>query len=157
PDGNFAASSSDGSLLVNRADQTITWATPADIVYGTALDSTQLDASVSVVGPAPAGALSYVQAAGTVLNAGNGQVLTVNVAGTDAHTPASATVSINVARATPTISVTPYSVTYDGNSHTATGLATGVNNEDLGAQLTLSGTTHTNAASYTDTWTFTDN
>src|SRR5439155_1100859 len=54
-----------------------------------------------------------------------------------------------------TIDVTPYSVTYDGASHSATGSATGVKSETL-AGLDLAGTTHTAAGSYTDTWTFTD-
>src|SRR5205807_10081321 len=53
------------------------------------------------------------------------------------------------------INVTPYSLSYDGNSHTATGSATGVGGADLSAGLNLSGTTHTNAADYpSDTWTF---
>jgi hypothetical protein len=33
------------SLTVNQAKPTITWAKPAAIVYGTALDSTQLNAT----------------------------------------------------------------------------------------------------------------
>src|SRR5204862_313073 len=50
----------------------------------------------------------------------------------------------------------PYSVTYDGAAHTATGTATGVLGETLSG-LSLSGTTHTNAGSYaSDPWTFTD-
>ena len=54
------------------------------------------------------------------------------------------------------ITVTPYSVTYDGNSHTATGTATGVGGVDLGSDLNLTGTTHTNAGTYaSDAWTFT--
>jgi hypothetical protein len=68
---------------------------------------------------------------------------------------ARSTVSDSIAKATPTITVTPYSVTYDGNAHTATGTAIGVKGETL-AGLDLSGTTHTNAGTYTDTWTFTD-
>ena len=46
-----------------------------------------------------------------------------------------------------TIVVTPYSVTYDGNPHTATGMATGVNGGRLGG-LDLSGTTNTSARHY---------
>src|SRR5206468_1927113 len=61
-----------------------------------------------------------------------------------------------IAKATATISVTPYSVTYDGNPHTATGSATGVQGEAL-AGLDLSGTTHTNAGDHpSDPWAFTD-
>lgn len=68
---------------------------------------------------------------------------------------ANSTVSDSIAKANPTISVTPYSVTYDGNAHTATGTAKGVKGEAL-AGLNLSGTTHANAGNYADSWTFTD-
>src|SRR5262249_3604965 len=66
------------------------------------------------------------------------------------------TLAVNKANAS--ISVTGYDVTYNGNAHTATGTATGVNNEDLSSLLNLSGTTHTNAGTYNgDTWTFAGN
>jgi hypothetical protein len=64
-------------------------------------------------------------------------------------------VAIIINKANATVTVTPYSVTYDATSHTATGSATGVLSESL-AGLDLSGTTHTNAGSYADSWTFTD-
>jgi YDG domain-containing protein len=55
-----------------------------------------------------------------------------------------------------TINVQPYSVLFDGNSHTATGTAKGVLNETLSG-LDLSGTTHSNPGDYVaDPWTFTD-
>ena len=70
-------------------------------------------------------------------------------------TSASGTGTIN--RANAAITVTPYNVTYDGNPHTATGIAKGVNGEDLSSELDLTHTTHTNAGNYsTDYWTFTD-
>src|SRR5262249_19654832 len=60
-------------------------------------------------------------------------------------------------RVNATITVTPYSVTYDANSHTATGSVTGVGSDGALSGLNLSGTTHTDAADYpTDSWTFTD-
>jgi MBG domain len=64
--------------------------------------------------------------------------------------------NFTIAKVDATISVTGYTVGYDGNSHTATGTATGVNNENLLADLNLSGTTHTTAGSYTDSWSFHD-
>ena len=100
---NYTISLIPGTLSITPADQTITWADPADIVYGTPLDATQLDATVSVVGPAPAGGLSYSPAEGTILSAGDDQVLTVVAAATNDYNQASATVTINVAKATPTI------------------------------------------------------
>jgi hypothetical protein len=68
---------------------------------------------------------------------------------------ASGTVNDKIAKANATITVSPYSVTYDGKGHTATGTATGVLGEALGG-LDLTGTTHSAAGAYTDTWTFTD-
>jgi hypothetical protein len=60
-----------------------------------------------------------------------------------------------IAKADAVIDITPYSVTYDGSAHTATGTAKGVNDEALGG-LDLSSTTHTNAGTYnSDPWTFT--
>jgi uncharacterized repeat protein (TIGR01451 family) len=65
---------------------------------------------------------------------------------------------LTVAKATPTIAVTPYTsatTTYDGSAQTATGTATGVGGVELSAILNLSGTAHTNAGTYNgDTWTF---
>jgi hypothetical protein len=56
------------------------------------------------------------------------------------------------------INITPYDVTYDGASHSATGTATGLNGEDLSNLLDLSGTTHTDAGAYTnDQWSFAGN
>ena len=65
------------------------------------------------------------------------------------------TLTVNPANAT--IAVTPYSVTYDGNQHTATVSATGALNEDLSGDVNLSGTTHTDAGTNaSDLWSFTD-
>ena len=69
-------------------------------------------------------------------------------------------VNETITKASAAIVITPYSVTYDGNPHTAGGTATGVESPtpaDLSGLLDLSGTTHTLAGSYTDTWTFAGN
>src|SRR6185437_6391042 len=68
---------------------------------------------------------------------------------------ASGTVGDEIKKADATIMVTPYSVIYDGNAHLAAGSATGAKGESLSG-LDLSGTSHTNAGTFTDTWTFTD-
>jgi len=80
---------------LNKATPVITWANPADIVYGTAL-SGQLNATANV-----AGTFTYNPAPGTVLGAGAGQPLTVSFIPTDTshYTNASKTVAINVAKA----------------------------------------------------------
>jgi hypothetical protein len=105
----------------------------------------------------PTGTYTYAPPAGTVLSAGPAQALSMSFTPDDATDliSASASVNINVLKANAKLSVAPYSVTYDGNPHTATGTATGINNESLSG-LDLSGTAHTNAGTFTDTWTFTD-
>lgn len=77
--------------------------------------------------------------------------------GGDNYITENGSVQIVINQATATIVVTPYDVTYDTAAHTATGTAKGVLNEDLSALLDLSGTTHTNAGTYNDTWTFAGN
>ena len=62
-----------------KASATITWSAPADITYGTALSATQLNATTTV-----AGTFVYTPPAGTVLNAGAAQTLSVTFTPTDA-------------------------------------------------------------------------
>src|SRR5205823_9631862 len=83
------------SINVLKATPVLTWATPADIVYGTALGATQLNASANV-----AGSFVYTPALGDLLNAGAAQTLSVAFTPTDAanYTTASKTASINVLR-----------------------------------------------------------
>ena len=98
------------TINVAQATPTITWFNPTGISYGTALSGTQLDATASV-----AGTLTYTPAAGTILNAGNGQTLSVSFTPTDTtdYTNASDAVTIDVAQATPTINWTsPTSIIY---------------------------------------------
>src|SRR5437764_9406305 len=79
-------------------------------------------------------------------------------AGNTDYQPANGTVDDAIGQAKAAITVTPYSVTFDGNGHTATGTATGVTGEDLSSLLDLSNTTHTDAASYAgDKWTLARN
>jgi uncharacterized membrane protein len=106
PDGrlpNYTVTATPGTLTITKANQSIHWNNPADIIYGTALGATQLNATASVVGPASAGAQSYTPHSGTVLNAGLGQVLMVTAAGTIDYNSATASVTINVGRAPLTV------------------------------------------------------
>jgi len=96
------------TLTVNPATPTLTWATPAAIIYGTALDAAQLDASASVPG-----AFVYTPAAGTVLGAGT-HTLSVTFTPTDStdYTTATDSVSLTVNPATPTLTwATPAPIT----------------------------------------------
>ena len=106
---DFTSASSSVTLQVNQATPKITWAKPAAITYGTALDDTQLDATASV-----SGTFAYSPAAGTVLTAG-AQPLSVTFTPTDStdYTTVTATVTITVSKAATTLTwATPAPVTY---------------------------------------------
>jgi len=107
---NYTTTTATASLTVLKASPVITWATPADITYGTALSVTQLNATASTPGT-----FVYNPPAGTVLNAGAGQTVSVSVTPIDAanYTTATKTVSINVSKATPVLTwATPADITY---------------------------------------------
>jgi hypothetical protein len=85
---------------VLKATPAVTWNNPADIVFGTPLSGTQLNATANVPGT-----FVYSPVSGTVLNAGNGQNLSVtftpiNLAN---YTQTTKSVSINVLKATPAV------------------------------------------------------
>jgi 6-phosphogluconolactonase (cycloisomerase 2 family) len=92
-----------------RWDPGVAWSAPTPITYGTALSSTQLNATAEV-----AGTFSYTPAAGTVLGAG-AQTLSVTFTPTDIadFIPVTTTVTITVNKATPTITwAAPAAITY---------------------------------------------
>ncbi len=99
------------SLLVNPAAKStpvITWAAPAAITYGTQLSTTQLDAKASVPG-----SFVYSPATGSTLTAGTHSLsVTFTPTDTTTYNSATATVSLLVNKATPTITwATPASIT----------------------------------------------
>jgi hypothetical protein len=108
-------------ITVNKLTPTITWLNPASITYGTALSGTQLSATSSI-----AGTFSYAPAAGTILNAGANQPLSVNFIPTDAvnyNSVNGTQVVITVSKATPTVNWTnPAAITY-GTALSATQLS----------------------------------
>src|SRR6185503_9174191 len=107
---NYTSATATVSINVLKATPDLTWPTPADIVYGTALGATQLNATANV-----AGTFVYTPAAGEVLHAGAAQTLSVSFTPTDAanYTSATTTVSINVLKATPVLTwPTPADIIY---------------------------------------------
>jgi hypothetical protein len=105
-------------ITVSKAAMTLTWATPAPITYGTPLSSTQLDATATVPG-----SFVYTPAAGAIVTGGS-KTLSVTFTPTDNvdYSTATATVTLQVGMATPTINwSTPAAVTY-GTALTGTQL-----------------------------------
>ena len=88
---NFTAPATIGAVFA--AVPSINWSNPADLIVGTSLSTTQLNATASVPGT-----FSYTPAAGTLLPLALNQTLTVNFTPTDSVTYAatSRTVVINV-------------------------------------------------------------
>jgi hypothetical protein len=146
-DGSGNVQTGSFNVTVNPAVATITLTTPGYTYDGTAKAATATTAPAGLPvtytydngGPAPIAAGTHTVAA---------QVALPWIAGSAAGT-------VVIAKAKPTITVNPYGVTYNAAAHTAAGSATGARGEFL-AGLDLTGTTHRNAGSYADSWSFTD-
>jgi Flp pilus assembly CpaE family ATPase len=108
-DANFPPAEASVSLTVTKATPAITWATPTAISYGTALSATQLNATSSV-----AGSFVYTPALGETLSAGTHTLSVVFTPKDSAdNTPAQATVSLIVNKATPIVTwPTPEAISY---------------------------------------------
>ncbi len=80
-------------VTLQKNEPVITWNNPADIVYGSALSTNELNATTNI-----AGIFTYTPPLGTILNVGNGQPLRVDFTPIDTlnYTNASKIVTINV-------------------------------------------------------------
>jgi uncharacterized repeat protein (TIGR01451 family) len=101
-DSSYLASNTTGDLAVAKASTSVTWSNPADIIYGTALSATQLNASGSVPG-----SFVYTPAAGALLSSG-AHNLHADFTPTDTtnYNGSNADVSINVLTAVLNLSMT---------------------------------------------------
>ncbi|MEI6666625.1 MAG: S8 family serine peptidase [Acidobacteriota bacterium] len=97
---NYAAITKTVTIEVAKATPVITWASPAGIEFGTAVGPTQLNATADTQG-----VFVYAPPAGTLLNAGAAQTLSVNFTPTDSanYAPATRRVTIDVAKRVPTL------------------------------------------------------
>jgi hypothetical protein len=110
---DYSVTKVNGTLTVTQAVPAITWATPAAITAGTALSSTQLNATANVPG-----AFVYNPTAGTVLATGT-TTLSVTFTPTDATDYASATQTVQLIVnpvADYSISINPTSLTIKAGS-----------------------------------------
>ena len=131
---NFAA--------IIKTTPAITWATPADIPYGTALSATQLNATAGGI----AGTFAYTPAVGTILNAGTDQILSVTFTPSNTtlyNTPTATNVLITVGKAALTVTATNASRTYGAANPAAPGFTTSA----LVGSDAISSVTYTYAAS----------
>jgi Bacterial Ig-like domain (group 3)/Abnormal spindle-like microcephaly-assoc'd, ASPM-SPD-2-Hydin len=107
---DYTTATASVTLIVNKVTPIISWATPAAISAGDALNSAQLDATATV-----AGLFVYSPAAGTVLPSGS-QTLSVTFTPTDTtdYTSASksVTLTVNATKGTPTLSINATSIAF---------------------------------------------
>ena len=135
---DYTTASSNASVSVSQATPTVTSINAVSITYGTALANTQLSgtASYTLDGSTIAvpGTFAYTSAAGNLLNAGNGQsvAVTFTPADTADYTTATSSVTVNVAQAMPTVTVTDAGGAVTGNPFPASGTVTGVGGANLG-------------------------
>ena len=126
----------------------------ATVSFGEATLTQTFDGAIKTVSTSttPAGLTVVLSFTGSPQNAGS---YPVTAAVDDLNYQGTASATLVVGKAGASITVTPYSVTYDGAAHTATAAATGVLGEDLSGFLSLAGTTHTDAGTYAaDGWSF---
>jgi hypothetical protein len=101
---DFLPVSGSATITVTQASPVLTWPTPAGLVVGSPLTSTQLDATAAgVTGAALAGTFVYTPPAGTLVTSGN-QTLSVVFTPTD-------TTDYTTAAASVTLGGTPLSLT----------------------------------------------
>ncbi|HYW69900.1 MAG TPA: MBG domain-containing protein, partial [Pyrinomonadaceae bacterium] len=152
--GNLSASDYtfnfvNGNLAVGKTTPVINWSNPADIVYGTALSGTQLNATATDPGTNAAvpGTFTYTPAAGTVLHVGANQLaMTFTPTDTTNYSPpAQKLVSINVTKATLTITADNKAKTYRAANPALTFTPTGFVNGDTSSVLSGTPTISTTA------------
>ncbi len=144
-DSSYAGSNGVNDLTVEKATPSVVWNNPADIVYGTALGASQLNATADVPG-----SFVYTPAAGTVLNAGNNQTLSAQFTPMDTanYNTVLKEVSINVTKATATIALSGLTFDYDGTSKSATATTTPAGLSGVTVTYNGSTTAPTGAGSY---------
>ena len=159
---NNSAQSPGPTLIVNRADQgTVSVSAPSSATYG------QSGLFATASGGAGTGAYSFSSGTSGAcsVNASTGALTITSGTGSCAITATragdtnyndsapSAPASVTIGKAAAVVTVNGYTGVYDGAPHGATGMAKGLNDIDLTAELHL-GSTFTNVPGGTANWTF---
>jgi hypothetical protein len=93
-------------VTIAPATPTLTWGVPASLTAGTPLSAAELDATASFEGAPLDGQFHYSPAIGTILAAGNGQILTVTFEPTNATDFKAVTASVPINVVAPAVSTT---------------------------------------------------
>ena len=141
---NYAGAIAQQTITVGKIAPVLTWATPSSINYGTALDSTQLNAAAGSI----AGAFSYSPGPGAVLGIG-AQTLTATFTPVDTvnYSIVSVQQSIMVNRVVVTVTLGGLRAIYDGGPKSATA-TTSVGVLNVGFTYDGSASAPTNVGTY---------
>jgi len=151
-DSNYLGTTASQSTTATKAASIITWPNPAPIAYGTALSSTQLDATANVPGT-----FVYSPAAGAVLAAGN-QTLSVAFTPTASLNYTSTTAQVTLVVTQPAISISPSSINFGTVSYGKTASQTVTVSNVGNATLNIGSISISDGAgSDRDDFTFTSN
>lgn len=133
--------------ISGAASPTLVWTNPSDFVYGTALGASQLNATAIYNSTNVPGTFTYSPPAGTVLNAGSGQTLSVTFTPADpaGFLPVGTNVTVNVLRAPLTIAANDTNKVYGAVLPLLSATYTGFVNGDSPASLTTPVTLATTA------------
>jgi len=158
-DTNYFPGIKSASFVVVSKSPVLAWPAPAAIVVGSALNSTQLDATASLGGAPVAGTFVYTPKLGTVLGVGVNQTLSVTFMPTDIidYSSATASVQLTVNAAAVTMGISNTTQTYQqwtnfvvGPIYTGSRVPTGtVTLYDNGAAVTTLTLGGNGLASYT--------
>jgi hypothetical protein len=161
-DGNYhAAPDFDQSFEVAKANQAIVFAALGDKTYGDA------PFTVSATGGGLGNAVTFNSSGNCTSGGLNGSTITITGAGSCTVTASQTgngnynaapdvSRSFTINQATATINVSGFTGVYDGNTHGASGSATGVNGENLTSLLSF-GASFTDVPGGTAHWTFSGN
>jgi hypothetical protein len=146
---NYNPGSATADLVIGKADPTVT-ATGGTFTYNSAAHPGS--GSATGIGGVDLGAvtITYDGSSSAPVTAGTHHVL-VEFAGNDNYNGGSATATIEIGKADPTVSAIGGTFTYDSTAHSGSGSAKGVFGEDLGAvTITYGGSSiaPVNAGSY---------
>jgi len=136
-----------GLDISGAASPALTWTNPATITYGTALGGAQLNATATYSSTNVPGTFVYTPAAGTVLNAGSNQTISVTFTPTDTNSflPVTTNVTINVVKAALTVTADSTNKVYGASLPVFTASYAGFVNGDTNTSLTTQPTIGTTA------------
>jgi MBG domain-containing protein/Big-like domain-containing protein len=142
---DYTVTATNGTLTILPSSNTITWATPTPVSYGTALSGAQLNAASLT-----AGTFSYSPASGTVLQPGQHTLsVTFTPADTTNYQNATSSVLLTVNKAPLSIGANNISRVYGTANPTFLGVLTGVVNGDTFTEaFSTSATTLSQAGTY---------